>query len=429
MMKIFKRNYAFGSTKKKTISKTTGIFLLFFMVLNLGSLALAWNDYKSSDAPENIIKDELLVKYKSGGVLLTSSEIEAGVAYKEKAFDAPVNAVLSQRNTARKLRAGLLGGAPEDIASTTYKLKLKPNADIVKTYDSLKMNPNVEQISYNYLTKLLYTPNDPEYVNQYNMTKVNAGAAIDINPGDADVVIAVVDSGIRGTHEDLAGKVLEGYDFVANQAISANANSDVQGHGTAVAGTAAALCNNNKGISGIACNNKIMPVRVATESGSVDLLATLRGVIYAVNNGADIINLSLGGERTVVYDYFYDDVLRYAHNNGVVVVSAAGNGGSDGIGDDIAKSTPANSPYSITVGATSQTDVRTSFSNFGAKLDFVAPGVVIPVPNFTGDANYKTDFRDFVFCSNRVRYCRFDAFRKADTHYRRDQTDFKKNSN
>ncbi|MEI6266352.1 MAG: S8 family serine peptidase [bacterium] len=382
----------------RTVSYTVAVMLVF-SIFNFASASLSPTQ---DQVPDGVVKNEILVKYRNKSAsVLTSIERDRHVLAKEQAFDDKVLLDVRSKFATRTARAESINDVPADLANV-IKVKVEPGANIPELIMQYRLDPNVESVSYNYLKKLEYSPNDPLYGTQYNLTSINAGAAIDINEGAPAVVIAVLDSGVQGTHDDftyadLSTKVLAGYDFGTNTAIPANSNSDTSaspGHGTAVAGTAAALCNNAKGISGIACNNKIMPVKIADAAGLINTITVTRAILYAVANGADIINLSIGSEvaETTVYDSFMDDALKYAHDNGVVTVVAAGNGefGDKNIGDDIAFSSPASSPYAIVVGATGTDNARVAWSNYGSKLDFMAPGVAIPVPSATAHDQYKT---------------------------------------
>lgn len=135
----------------------------------------------------------------------------------------------------------------------------------------------------------------------------------------SDVTIAIVDCGVDIHHEDLSANIVPGYNFVENTEDTTNYGD---GHGTHVAGIAAAIGQNGKGIVGVAGGAKIMPVRVLNDEGKGTVLDVINGVLYAVNHGADIINLSLGGD---IASKAMDEVIAYAVDSGVLVVAAAGN--------------------------------------------------------------------------------------------------------
>ena len=159
----------------------------------------------------------------------------------------------------------------------------------------------------------LLTPNDPSYSSQWALINISASSAWDITTGSTVVKIAVVDTGINGTHADLSGKVLAGYDYVNTQSISANSDSDDHGHGTAVSGAAAGIGNNSIGISGVDWNARLMPVKVLDYWGYGYSSDIALGIIYAADNGAKIINLSLGGQFPSIA---IEDAINYAYAKG-----------------------------------------------------------------------------------------------------------------
>ncbi len=178
----------------------------------------------------------------------------------------------------------------------------------------------------------------------------------------SEVIVAVVDSGVSRQHPDLAGRVIKGYDFVADD----NAADDSNGHGTHVAGIIAATEDNRRGIAGLAPSATILPVRVLDGAGIGTTLSVARGIAYAVRKGANVINLSLTGDQP---DPQVEAAIRYAVDNDVVVVAAAGNQGCAG-----PAAYPAAYPGVIGVGALDRHGVVPSFSACGASIDVVAPG-------------------------------------------------------
>ena len=254
--------------------------------------------------------------------------------------------------------------------------------------ESLSSDPDIESVSLNYKRKANWEPNDPYYSTGYDfgtgydamwgLKNISMNAAWDQSRG-RDVTVAVVDSGVDYNHEDLAaniykdssGKII-GKNFVTASWYDppiADDYMDTCGHGTHVAGTIAAVGNNGIGIIGVAPEAKIMPVRVLNEYGSGWDEWVADGIIYAADNGAKVINLSLGGPGE---SFLLKDAISYAKNRGVITVTAAGNGNANSLGYY-----PAASPDVITVGAMDPYQKRASFSNFGPKIDVTAPGVDI----------------------------------------------------
>jgi len=183
----------------------------------------------------------------------------------------------------------------------------------------------------------------------------------------SDAIVAIVDSGVDETHPDLNNKLiacLSICDFVDDDTDP----HDVYGHGTHVAGIAAAQTNNAEGIAGVAFpdNVKILPVRVLNDNGSGSTADVAAGIMYAADNGANAVNLSLGSKFK---SSTMENAVNYAWNKGAVVVAAAGN---DGAGS---KLYPASYPIVMSVAATDFNDNTASFSNFNDEVDIAAPGV------------------------------------------------------
>ena len=206
-------------------------------------------------------------------------------------------------------------------------------------------------------------PNDTFYSQEDWAKTDDLPDAWSIATGQNSVVVAVLDSGVRADHPDLAGKVLPGFDFFNNDS---DPTDDV-GHGTGVAGIIAANGNDGIGIAGVAWNVKIMPVKVGNTDGApVSVIA--QGIYYAVDHNATIINLSLGSDTPSAT---LEDAIKYAYNHDVAVVAAAGNKPDQA-------SFPASYPQTISVGAaTNVGDNVAGFSSRVSRVDLSAPGVDI----------------------------------------------------
>jgi serine protease len=193
-------------------------------------------------------------------------------------------------------------------------------------------------------------------------------------PGGRGVVVAVLDTGVayenRGrflrSPDFEASQFVKGYDFIANNPYP----DDRNGHGTFVAGTIAEATNNGHGLTGLAYGVKLMPVRVLDASGEGDASTIAKGVRFAVQHGAKVINLSLefSGEVTAADVPELVSAMNYAHEHGVVIVAAAGNEGSTNI------PYPARDRFAIAVGATTEHGCIADYSNYGPGIDMVAPG-------------------------------------------------------
>ncbi|QWC22611.1 S8 family peptidase [Bacillus haikouensis] len=189
-------------------------------------------------------------------------------------------------------------------------------------------------------------------------------------------MIAVVDTGVDHTLADLSEQVAsdKGKNFVDKTADA----SDDNGHGTHVASIIAAKANNHYSIAGINPFATILPVKVLDASGSGDTEQIAYGIMYAADQGAKVINLSLGGPYSRTIEY----ALQYASKKGAVIVAASGNDGFEEV------SYPASSKYAISVGSTNKLNIVSDFSNYGKGLDLVAPGSEIPALLPDGNVSY-----------------------------------------
>ena len=226
--------------------------------------------------------------------------------------------------------------------------------------EKLEEEPGVEAVEYDHAREAAYSPNDPGLPEQWGLKKTGFRPAWDVSRGDG-VRIAIVDSGITGGHPDLSGKVVAQRDFVNEDGVA----DDDAGHGTHVAGIAAARTGNGTGISG-GCPGceilvaKTMQGRLGYDS---DVAA---GIIWAADNGADVINLSLTGPAP---SGILRKAVNYAWNKGAVVVAASGNTGDGTV------QYPASYSNAIAVSATNRSDGRAAFSTLGDWVDVAAPGV------------------------------------------------------
>jgi subtilisin family serine protease len=241
-----------------------------------------------------------------------------------------------------------------------------PGARAAAVTAALKADPNVAYVEVDpQVQKAEVTPNDPWITQnrQPELAQMNVPAAWDTTTGST-VTVAVVDTGVNAVG-DLAGKVLSGYDFHNNDGYP----SDDEGHGTMVSSLIAATPNNGKGMAGVCAQCRILPVKVLNGAGQGYHSSIAKGVIYAAQKGAKIINLSLGGTATSAV---LQDAVAYANGKGALVVAAAGNENTS------RKSYPAAYADVLAVGATNTRTggrARAGFSNFGSWVDVAAPGI------------------------------------------------------
>ena len=234
----------------------------------------------------------------------------------------------------------------------------------------LLQDADVLFVEFNYYIQAALTPNDPLWLpssasplGQYGPIHINAPAAWNVTTGSTSTILAIVDSGIDASHPEFKGRLVPGYDFVDNDSTP----QDLYGHGTHVAGIAAATGNNGIGVAGIDWQTKIMPVRVLDKFGFGSAEGIAEGIVWAVKHGAHVINLSLGASIPInLLEYS----TYYAYFHGVAVIAASANSNGP-------VWYPAAYPWVLAVGATDRNDQRAFFSNFGPSLDVAAPGVDI----------------------------------------------------
>lgn len=348
---IFIQQFNSLSKQKKAI-----IYAGFFFVLLLGILAVFFTNRtrpKKQEAnlpPPEYVKNQLIVKLKDK---YTTQEL---ASLQKKLTDLGVVSQQKQFET------------NDPALKNYYILKLKPGIDAAEVEKQLKNMPEIGAVELDIIMKALETPNDPSYGQLWGMPKIHAPEAWDVSHGSKSVVVAVVDTGIDYTHPDLPNDVIKGRNF----AYGTDDPMDDHYHGTHVAGTIGGVGNNGVGVAGVNWIVKLMAVKVLASNGSGSTSSVTQGIIYAADNGANVINMSLGGSGPCSGSPAYQDAVTHAVGKGVTVVVAAGNSTADA-----ANFTPASCNGVIAVGATTQSDARASFSNYGSIVDIAAPGFQI----------------------------------------------------
>jgi len=292
-------------------------------------------------APVQRVEGRLLVKAKPG------------------VSDAAVQALLASQ------------GAQEKSAIKQIGLRVVnvPPAKLDAVLEALKRHPSIEFAEPDYLLPPQITPNDTYYSSGWHLPQISAPAAWDVTTGSSNVIIAILDTGVNAAHPDLAAKIVPGWNFYDNNSDT----SDILGHGTPVAGAAAAATDNGEGVASVAWKCLLMPIRVSDTNGFGILSAIAHGLTYAADQGARVANISFraSGSFTVSNAAAY-----FQAKGGVVTVSSGNEGVFDG--------TPDN-PFVLTVGATDTSDSLASFSNTGSNIDLCAPGVDIFTTGVGGD--------------------------------------------
>jgi len=305
-----------------------------------------------------------------------------------------------------------------------YKFSVPEDSDILSFVQDYSSDLNVVYVTPNHISYICVTPNDPDFYLQYALhntgqtggtidADIDAPEAWDIETGDESIVIAIHDTGVDWDHPDLEDNIwinsgedlngngivdpsdfndidddgngfiddIRGWDFVdttypvypgEDGTIRDNNPMDFHGHGTHCSGIASAATDNNIGIAGVCWDCIIMSIRVGYKAPSGNGLMweddCAAGLVYAADNGADVISMSWGD---FLVDPLIQDAINYAYSQGVILVAAAGNYDTD------AKLYPAGYDKVIAVAATDHNDSRAGFSNYGSWVDVAAPGVDI----------------------------------------------------
>jgi type VII secretion-associated serine protease mycosin len=279
---------------------------------------------------------------------------EVTVKFKKKLTNDELHKVLKEVN-----------GEVKNRHNTTYVIKSAKYSSHW-LIDHFSQRTDVAYAEPNYLLLHRAVPNDEFYPRyQWDMPMVDMEHAWDISQGKPSVVVATVDTGIDYQHPEFADKIVQGYNVLDESAPP----QDDNGHGTHVAGIIAARTNNNQGIAGISWNSKIMPVKGIGADGSGSSLDIAKGIVWAADHGASVINMSIGNYHP---SSALHEAIQYAYGKNVVLIAASGNDNTS------QPSYPAAYPEVLSVGAADSAGKRATFSNYGAYLDIVAPGVDIP---------------------------------------------------
>lgn len=345
-----------GNFRSRPVRNKLVILLAIAMVAHIGQITLA-NRIPDRSAPRTTgqpgwVPGEILVKFKDQTPPDRIADINrsrgASVLYKSK-------------------RAGFM------------KLKCPPGKTETELLDAYRGRPEVRYAQLNYYTYAFAIPNDPLYSYQWHFQSpakhgINAERVWDITAGSADVIVAVLDTGVAyevvkqfQQAPDLAEALfVPGYDFIGNDTHP----NDEDGHGTHVTGTIAQSTNNNLGVAGIAYNCSIMPVKVLNRRGSGNAAGLADGIMFAADNGARVLNMSLGFPPNLSGNDLpvVEAAVQYAYAKGCVLVAAAGNNAVNTV------SLPAAYPEVIAVGATNSAGLRSDYSQYGPEVELAAPG-------------------------------------------------------
>lgn len=257
-----------------------------------------------------------------------------------------------------------LGVREEGVLPPTgvLMLNLPEQADEAGFAHALASRPDVEFAELDRIVKPAeITPNDPWFGSwEWYLTKVGAPAAWSTTTGDSSIIIAILDTGVDGTHPDLQSKMVPGWNIYNNNSDT----HDVYQHGTIVAGTAAAASNNSQGVASMAWNCPIMPIRISALDGSATYSAMANGLTWAADHGARVANISYRASNSSTVA----SAASYFQSKGGVVVAAAGN--------EAFFEPSGDNPNILTIAATDGNDQITLWTNTGNNVDLTAPGTV-----------------------------------------------------
>jgi len=255
----------------------------------------------------------------------------------------------------------------------TLEFKANTNVNVQQALENLKKTPGIIDAEENYLRTInaLPLPQDPFFKDQWSMVTGNVPGAWGQGATGQGITIAVIDTGVALAHPDLQDNLVSGYNAIT-QSEAPGANRDNNGHGTHVAGIAAAV-RNNVGVVGVAYRAKIMPIKAMDAIGEGYDDAIAAGIVWAADHGAKIINLSVGTEHGSHSSDILSKSIAYAYNKGCLLIAAAGNYDPDKEGNP-GVSYPASDPDVLAVAATDQANNVANYSVTGPEVDLSAPG-------------------------------------------------------
>lgn len=320
--------------------------------------------------------------------------------------------VSQQSRALSSLRSRPLPDRMQWLGERVARLSVPEDPDSIAMAANLSRQPEVEYAQPNWLRRKSAIPNDPQFTpRQWNLGMLDLPRAWDLNGGGAGVTVAVIDSGLTSTNATYSFKTWNGTAIVSTQmryAISPDMDPariapgrdfvfwtgpvlDMDGHGTHVSGTVGQTTNNNFGYAGVAYNAKVMPLKVCLSFWDVQIVqaelgipgyppldaggcpdsALVAAIHHAVNNGAKVINLSLGGTDASPAEL---DALNFATSQGVFVAIAAGNDFEDGNPTNFPASYAINIKGAMSVAAVDRNEARASYSSTGSYVEIAAPG-------------------------------------------------------
>ena len=341
--------------KKRTLSLFLAVLIILPAVVSVGIIFEHKNSFSIFDKQ----RDDALLNAVGGYTVSENTEenfndkkfivqfsLDASFSEIEKALGDNSYSLLAESD------ARLFAVSAEDSF-------FEENKDIIDFYE-----PDLEREAF-------FAVDDPQIIPAYDSLEIYA--AWDKKTASEDIIVAVLDTGVAREHEDLIDvNILAGYDAVSGRS---GINGDSAGHGTGVIGLIAATANNAVGIAGVAHGVSILPVKVAVSSNTIYSSDLIRGIRFAADSGAKIINMSVGGYSS---SYAEQAAVDYARSKGCILIAAAGNGGTGAYADQ--KSYPASYEGVVSVASCNASGDRSVFSQYNDMVDIAAYGENIPMP-------------------------------------------------
>lgn len=344
--------------------------LILLLIFNL-SFGLHASSMETITIDGNLcVADRVLVKFNKVELIKYFSEVESVSKDQiKKALGLPDEAIIEDSGfilfqKANKTYTSKYPKFPFNLDSFQI-VQLNHSVGVAHCLDALAENSLLEYVEVDGVGDGGdIVPNDPNFPLQYHHNNIQSPKAWEITQGSSDVIVAILDTGVTTTLSEFQGRVVPGFDFVNNDSDP----TDDHGHGTRIAGVMGATANNNVRVAGVNWHCKIMPVKVLDEENLGRYSDWISGINFAVANGAHVINLSSGGGSNSTS---LSNTVRNAINSGVIFITITHNDGKNNI------RLPGRIEEAITVGSSEASDVWSDFSNYGSRIDIVAPGRTI----------------------------------------------------
>lgn len=234
---------------------------------------------------------------------------------------------------------------------------------------ALRRDPLVAYAEPNYYVHAASIPNDPGYVQQWNMDIISAPAAWEVTTGSSGITVAIIDSGVDVAHPELQSRIVYGYDYIGGDTVP----DDQNGHGTHVAGIIGAIGNNGQGVAGVTWSGPLLIYRVLDANGLGNIANVASAIVSAQARGARIINLSLTADTS---SQTLLNAVQSAYSAGILLVAATGNTNGSVY-------YPAKYSQVMAVAATTHLDRHAWYSNRGPEVDIAAPGGLSEAPIYS----------------------------------------------